>query len=96
MSDQIIQLHDLTIDLVKQQVERQGSPIALPKLSYHLLIFFLNNADKTNSIDEIADSVWQQRHVSNETVIQRVKLLRQALGDDSKSPRYIKSVRGFG
>ncbi len=96
MSDHLIQLDDLQIDLEKQLVTRAQQTVALPKLSYQLLIFFIQNPSKTNSIDDIADQVWQGREVSNETVIQRIRLLRQGLSDDPKSPRYIKSVRGFG
>src|SRR5262249_20723690 len=31
-----------------------------------------------------------------ETIVQRVKLLRGALGDDPRAPRYIEGVRGRG
>lgn len=96
MSNHLIQLDDLQINLEKQQVTRGLEPIALPKLSYQLLLFFIDNPTKTNSVDEIAEAVWQDREVSNETVIQRIRLLRQGLNDSTKSPRYIKSVRGFG
>ncbi len=96
MNNQLIQLDDLCIDLEKQQITRGQDTVPLPKLSYQLLVFFINNPSKTNSIDEIANSVWNDREVSNETVIQRIRLLRQGLGDDTKLPRYIKSVRGFG
>jgi tetratricopeptide (TPR) repeat protein len=34
--------------------------------------------------------------VNEETVTQRVRLLRQALGDDARQPRYIRTVRGRG
>jgi TolB-like protein len=34
--------------------------------------------------------------VTPETIVQRVKLLRSALGDDSHAPRYIEGVRGRG
>jgi TolB-like protein/Tfp pilus assembly protein PilF len=34
--------------------------------------------------------------ITPETIVQRVKLLRGALGDDSHAPRYIEGVRGRG
>jgi TolB-like protein/Tfp pilus assembly protein PilF len=40
--------------------------------------------------------VWPGVVVSPETVTQRVKLLRQALGDSADNPRYILAVRGHG
>ncbi len=96
MSNQPIQLDDLLIDTDKQLVSRAEQVISLPKLSYQLLLFFIHHPHKTHSVDEIANAVWSNREVSNETVIQRVRLLRQSLADNPQSPRYIKSVRGFG
>ena len=40
--------------------------------------------------------VWSGKFVSPETVTQRIKLVRQALGDNANSPRYIGLVRGEG
>ena len=48
------------------------------------------------SKDELIAEVWGDVVVSDETLMQRVKLLRQALGDDSQNPRYIAAVRGRG
>lgn len=48
------------------------------------------------SFDKLIQSVWAPAMVNEETVTQRVKLLRQALGDDSRNPRYLRSVRGLG
>jgi TolB-like protein/Tfp pilus assembly protein PilF len=48
------------------------------------------------SPDELMDLVWPGLVVSPETVSQRIKLLRDSLDDDSKSPRYVAGVRGRG
>ena len=42
------------------------------------------------------DTVWKGRIVSPETVKQRIKLTRQAIGDDASKPRYIGVIRGEG
>jgi TolB-like protein len=42
------------------------------------------------------DTVWSPAVVNPETVGQRVKLLRQSLGDEPAKPRYIVGVRGQG
>jgi acetoin utilization deacetylase AcuC-like enzyme len=39
--------------------------------------------------------VWPGLVVSPETVTQRVKILRDSLGDDAKNPRYVAGVREF-
>jgi TolB-like protein/DNA-binding winged helix-turn-helix (wHTH) protein/tetratricopeptide (TPR) repeat protein len=87
---------DLTIDLGRGRVMRAEEEIALPKLSYDLLLFLTRAAPNLVSMDELMQGVWPRLIVSPETVSQRVKLLRDALGDDPKAPRYIAGLRGRG
>jgi len=39
------------------------------------------------AVDELIEGVWKPALVNEETVTQRIKLMRQALGDDSRNPR---------
>ncbi|HSN72055.1 MAG TPA: tetratricopeptide repeat protein, partial [Steroidobacteraceae bacterium] len=47
-------------------------------------------------LDTLMQRVWPGIVVSPETVSQRIKLLRSALGDDPRAPNYIVGVRGRG
>jgi TolB-like protein/DNA-binding winged helix-turn-helix (wHTH) protein len=87
---------DLVIDAARAVVTRDGTEIALPKLSFDLLLALVDRAPALVSIDELMRVVWPKLVVSPETVSQRVKLLRDALGDDPKQPRYVLGVRGRG
>jgi len=89
-------LGDLTLDTGPQLVFRAADPIALPKLSYDLLLVLARAAPNLVSLDELMRLVWPGLVVSPETVSQRIKMLRDALGDDSRLPRYIASRRGRG
>jgi adenylate cyclase len=89
-------LGDLTIDTGPQIVIRADGAIPLPKLSYDLLLVLVRAAPDLVSLDELMRLVWPGIIVSPETVSQRVKLLRDALGDDPRVPRYIGSLRGRG
>jgi TolB-like protein/DNA-binding winged helix-turn-helix (wHTH) protein/Tfp pilus assembly protein PilF len=84
---------DLIVDTSRASVSRAGIEIPLPKLSFDLLVACIEAAPAIISIDELMSRVWPGLVVSPETVSQRVKLLRDALGDDPKSPRYIAGVR---
>ena len=90
------QLADLTVDLKRRQVLRGKSVIDLPKLSFRLIVELVEAAPGLLSHDELAEKVWAGRIVSPETITQRIKLVRQALGDDANEPRYIGLVRGQG
>jgi adenylate cyclase len=89
-------LADLHVDLWSQRVTRAGTQIPLPKLSFDLLVALAGAAPKLVSIDELMTQVWPGLIVNPETVAQRVKMLRDALGDDPRAPRYIESVRSRG
>ena len=87
---------DLSIDTGPQVVSRDAVPIALPKLSYELLLVLARAAPNLVSLDELMRLVWPGVVVSPETVSQRIKLLRDALDDDPREPRYIAGLRGRG
>src|SRR5579862_7883306 len=87
---------DLLIDIGRQRVTRGESVIALPKLSYDLLLALVRAAPNLASLEELMEQVWPKVVVSPETLSQRVKLLRDALGDDPRAPRYIEGLRGRG
>lgn len=87
---------DLRVDLARQRVTRDGVALDVAGLSFQLLRYLLEQGDRVVGFDELIDQVWSPAIVNEETVTQRVKLLRQALGDDGRNPRYVRSVRGRG
>jgi TolB-like protein/DNA-binding winged helix-turn-helix (wHTH) protein len=89
-------LDDLLVLPGTQQLLRDGKEIPLPRLSFDLLLTLIRAAPNTVTLDELMERVWPGLVVSPETVTQRVKLLRDALGDDSRAARYIGLVRGRG
>ncbi|KGU52847.1 transcriptional regulator [Xanthomonas citri pv. fuscans] len=89
-------LDDLRIDIARQRVERDGVALEVTGLSFRLLHYLLQQGQRVVDFDELIQHVWAPALVNEETVTQRVRLLRQALGDDSRQPRYLRSVRGQG
>jgi TolB-like protein/DNA-binding winged helix-turn-helix (wHTH) protein/Flp pilus assembly protein TadD len=87
---------DLLVDTGRATVDRHGQAIALPKLTFDLLVALIEAAPRVLSNDELMHRVWPGLVVGPETVSQRVKLLRASLDDDPKAPRYVLGVRGRG
>ena len=92
----VYRVGDLTVDVGRASVVRDGRDVALPRLSFDLLLALIDAAPRVVSHDELMSRVWPGLVVGPETVSQRVKLLRDSLDDDSKAPRYIVGVRGRG
>jgi len=87
---------DLTIDVGRRRVLRGEQEIPLPKLSFDLLMALVRAAPNVVSLDALVEQVWPNVVVGPETLSQRIKLLREALDDDSRKPRYIASLRSRG
>ena len=87
---------DLLIDMGRQQVTREGASIALPRLSFILLTALVRAAPNLVTTEALMERVWPKAVVGPETLNQRVKLLRDALGDDPRHPRYVEGLRGRG
>ena len=92
----LYRLEDLLIDTRVRRVTRGGTGLGVTGRSFDMLIALLRAAPGMLSFDALLDTVWPGTVVGVETVTQRVKLLRQALGDDAEHPRYILAVRGYG
>ncbi|MBB3342550.1 winged helix-turn-helix domain-containing protein [Luteimonas sp. RC10] len=90
-------LDDLRIDVARQRVERDdGQVLDVAGLSFRLLHYLLMQGTRVVGFDELIAQVWAPALVGEDTVTQRVRLLRQALGDDGRRARYLRSVRGCG
>ena len=89
-------LFDITLDPARRTVKRGASDIRIGKLTYELLLLLVEAAPRVVTREEVAERLWNDRHVTQDTIRQRVKLLRKALGDDAEHPRYFAVVRGQG
>ncbi len=92
----VYQVGDLCVDLGQCRVTRQEEVVPLTRLSFDLLVALVEAAPNVLTPDLMMERVWPGVVVSPETVTQRIKVLRDALGDDARNPRYIEGVRGRG
>jgi TolB-like protein/DNA-binding winged helix-turn-helix (wHTH) protein len=96
VGSEIYLVGDLRVEVRRQLVTQSGVEITLPNLSFQLLLALIRGAPDVVSYDKLMASVWPGLVVSPETLNKRANLLREALGDQAKQPRYIAGVRGRG
>jgi len=93
----IYEFSDLTLDLDRHLLTRGGRPIKLTKLSFKVLQALVQAAPALISHDDLIEQVWgPKRVITPDNLSQRMKTLRQSLGDDPNQPIYIEGVRGEG
>jgi TolB-like protein/DNA-binding winged helix-turn-helix (wHTH) protein len=90
------QVGDLVVDIARERVTRGATEIRLSQLSFRLLAVLVQAAPEWVSNDSLTSQAWPGQIVGPETVVQRVKLVREALSDRAKAPRYIGAARGRG
>lgn len=83
------------VDLDRRRVTRAGETLALPDLTFRLLAALLAAAPETVSGDALLDAVWGRTVVSDETLKQRVMLLRRALGEGGEELVLTDRGRGY-
>ena len=87
---------DLIVDVGAATVERDDESLPVRGLSFDLLVALARHAPDVVDHDTLAREVWELASVTDETIMQRVTLLRRALGDEASRPTYVRSVRGRG
>lgn len=94
---QIIRFGSFELDLARNELRDAGSAVEVEPQVFDLIAFLASRPGNVLSREEIIDAVWQGRIVSDSAVSTRINAARQALGDDGKSQRMIRTVsrRGF-
>lgn len=80
-------LHELRCSGVVRHIEPQV---------FDVLAYLLPRHDRVVTKDELLDAVWGHRFVAPTTLNSRIKFARQAVGDDGKNQRVIRTVHGRG
>jgi TolB-like protein len=84
------------LDLAKVELRTNGTPFPLQPQVFALLAYLVEHRERLVSKDELFEKVWDGRIVSDSALTSRVKHARQALGDDGKAQRYIRTIHGQG
>lgn len=87
---------DVVIDVAGRRLWRGGVERPLEPKAFAVLVLLAGSPGKAFSRDDILDAVWSHRHVTPGVLNRVVALLRQALGEDAQTPRYLHTVHGIG
>jgi Tol biopolymer transport system component/DNA-binding winged helix-turn-helix (wHTH) protein len=87
---------DYEIDVDNRRLTRDGESIVLKAKTFDVLAFFVENAGRVLSKEEILDSVWPDQFVEEANLVVQISALRRALGDKHNDPHFLLTVPGKG
>ncbi|MCI6868229.1 MAG: response regulator transcription factor [Lachnospiraceae bacterium] len=89
---------NIVIDKNTCKVYKDEEEIALSKLEYRLLIYFIENKNHVLSKEQILSQIWDcdGKYVDNNTVSVNISRLRMKIEDDVSNPKFIKTIHGVG
>lgn len=91
------QLHDITVDFSARTVHRDADALQLRPKEFDLLAALIRHKGRVVSRDELLREVWgYSSGTESRTVETHLAALRQRLGDEPQSSRYVVTVRGAG
>src|ERR1700724_1599128 len=93
----LVSFDNISVDLKKMKVVRDGQPVGLTAQEFKTLKFFVQNAERVISRDELLNEVWgYQNYPSTRTVDNHILKLRQKLEKDPANPVHFRTVHGVG
>ena len=91
-----ISIQDVFLDLDSQAVIKGEETIALTYTEFKILELLAANKKKIYSLENIYSSIWEDNAVGDSAIMVHIKNIRKKLGDNSRTPTYIKTAWGRG
>jgi DNA-binding winged helix-turn-helix (wHTH) protein len=87
---------DCVFDPDTREVHRDGKPVAVAPKVFQLLELLILGRPKALSKATLHERIWPDTFVSDANLANLVADLREALGDDARRPRIIRTIQRFG
>ena len=86
-------VHGLVLDPLRQTAEVEGRSIRLTPTEYRILELLCSNRGHIFSAGDIYRRIWNETYITGSNVVAvHIRHIRKKLGDDSKYPKYLRSV----
>ena len=77
-------------------VKRGGQEQYLRQQCFQVLVYILERRDRIVGKEELIENFWHDIAVTDNAVVQCIAEIRRALGDDPRTPRFIKTIHKVG
>jgi len=92
----VYRFEDVEVDPSRGCLTRGGIEQHLRQQSFHLLLYLIGQRHRLVGKEELIESFWQDAAVTDNALVQCIKEIRKALGDDPHEPRFIRTIHKLG
>lgn len=87
---------EFVLDRGRRELRRGEDPIHLSPKAFHLLEMLVEAAPNAVTRDELYRGLWPETFVEEANIPNLIKEVRRALRDNSRDPRFIKTIHSYG
>lgn len=92
-----IDINGLHMNIASHKVYLNEKIINLTPLEYDILLYLAKNRGTVISSEKLFTNVWGDKYIeNNNTVMAHIARLRQKMGEDTRKPKFIKTIWGVG
>ncbi|MFV9511181.1 response regulator [Tepidibacillus sp. LV47] len=92
-----IRIGDLVIEPEKFEARLKGQLLELTPKEFELLLYLAKNQGKVLTRDQLLNAVWNYDFAGDSRIVDvHISHLREKIEEDTKQPKYIKTIRGIG
>jgi DNA-binding winged helix-turn-helix (wHTH) protein/Flp pilus assembly protein TadD len=96
-ADEVLSFGEFELDPRRQELARDGRPVALNAQPLKVLAFLASHADEVVTREALQRHVWGDVLVEYDQGINAcIRQIRAALNDNADEPRFIRTLRGIG
>ncbi len=92
-----IYIEGLEINKVEHKCTLYDKKVELTPLEFDILLYLAQNKGHVVSSEELFENVWKEKYLEcNNTIMVHIRRIREKLNENTRKPKFIKTVWGVG
>jgi DNA-binding winged helix-turn-helix (wHTH) protein len=87
---------DYVLDTQRAELHGAGAPIKLRRKAFQVLVYLLAHRERVVPKHELLEHLWPDQFVGDEVLKACITALRKALGEQGRTPRFVRTLHGQG
>src|SRR5688500_9228808 len=92
----MVSFGDLTLDTDTRQIRRGAVEVQISPKAFDLLTALVDARPRALSKADLHERLWPRTYVTESNLAGLVAEIRRAIGDDARTPRFVRTVQRFG